>query len=85
MQQGSSTSTYSTHSSSSFSTSSTEESSSTGDVKYDLLKYQLDIAIEQRNHAMKIAKLNARILNAVASQVLLDDKLNKMAHLNLGE
>ena len=34
---------------------------------------------------MKIAKLNARILNAMASQVLLDDKLNKMAHLNLGE
>ena len=85
MQQGSSTSTYSTHSSLSFSTSSTEESSSTGDVKYDLLKYQLDIAIEQRNHAMKIAKLNARILNAMASPVLLDDKLNKMAHLNLGE
>ena len=34
---------------------------------------------------MKIAKLNARMLNAVASQVLLDDELNKMAHLNLGE
>ena len=34
---------------------------------------------------MKIAKLNARILNAMASHALLDDKLNKMAHLNLGE
>ena len=76
VQQGSSTSTYSTHSSS---------SSSTGDAKYNLLKYQLDIAIEQRNHAMKIAKLNARMLNAMASQVLPDDELNKMAHLNLGE
>ena len=76
VQKGSSSSTYSTHSSS---------SSSTGDAKYNLLKYQLDIAIVQRNHAMKIAKLNARMLNAVASQVLPDDELNKMAHLNLGE
>ena len=56
-----------------------------GGVKYDLLKYQLDIAIKQRNHAIKTAKLNARMLNAVASQVLLDDELNKMTHLNLGE
>ena len=86
VQKGSSSSTYSTHSSSSSSTPSTEESPYyIGDVKYDLLKYQLDIAIEQRNHAMKISKLNARMLNAVASQVLLDDELNKMAHLNLGE
>ena len=34
---------------------------------------------------MKIAKLNARMLNTVASQVLPYDELNKMAHLNLGE
>ena len=59
--QDSSFSTYSTHSSSSSSTPSTEESPYyTEDVKYDLLKYQLDIAIEQQNHAMKIAKLNAK-------------------------
>ena len=63
--QDSSFSTYSTHSSSSSSTPSTEESPyCTEDVKYDLLKYQLDIAIEQRNHAIKTAKLNARMLNA---------------------
>ena len=86
VQQGSSSNTYSTHSSSSSNTPSTEESFyCTGDVKYDLLKYQLDIAIEQRNHAIMTAKLNARMLNAVASQVLPDDELNKMAHLNLGE
>ena len=47
VQQGSSSSTYSTHSSSSFGTPSTEESPyCTGDVKYDLLKYQLDITIK---------------------------------------
>ena len=63
------------------STPSTEDSSSTGDVKYDLLKYQLDITIEQQNYAMKITKLNARILNVVASQVRPNDELNKMAHL----
>ena len=34
---------------------------------------------------MKIAKLNARMLKAVAYQVLPDDELNKMVHLNLGE
>ena len=34
---------------------------------------------------MKITKLNARMLNTVASQVLPDDELNKMTHLNLGE
>jgi len=77
VQQGSSSSTPSTP--------LTEKSSSIENVKYDLLKYQLDIAIEQRNHAMKIAKLNARMLNTVASQVLPDDELNKMTHLNLGE
>ena len=86
MQQSFSSGTYSTHSSSSFSTPSTEESPYfTKYVKHDLLKYQLDIAIKQRNHAIKTAKLNARMLNAVASQVLLDDELNKMTHLNLGE
>ena len=86
VQQASSPSTYSTHSNLSSNTPSTEESSyCTGDVKYYLLKYQLYIAIEQRNHAIKTAKLNARMLNAVASQVLPDDELNKMAHLNLGE
>ena len=86
MQQSFSSGTYSTHSSSSSSTPSTEESPYfTKDVKYDLLKYQLDIAIEQRNHAIKIAKLNARMLNVVASQVLLNDELNKMAQINLGE
>uniref|UniRef100_A0A7N2R846 Ribonuclease H1 N-terminal domain-containing protein n=1 Tax=Quercus lobata TaxID=97700 RepID=A0A7N2R846_QUELO len=63
------------------STPSIEDSSSTEDVKYDLLKYQLDITIEQRNYAMKITKLNARILNVVASQVRPNDELNKMAHL----
>jgi len=63
---------------SSSNTPSTKDSSSIGDVKYDLLKYQLDIAIEQRNHAMKIAKLNARMQNVVASQVLPDDELYKM-------
>ena len=83
--QGFSFSTYSTHSSSSSSTSSIEESSYIGEVKYDLLISQLDVATEQRNHAMKIAKLNARMLNTMASQVLPDDELNKMAHLNLGE
>ena len=62
-------------------TLSTEDSSSIEDVKYDLLKYQLDITIEQRNYAMKITKLNARILNVVASQVRPNDKLNKTAHL----
>ena len=86
VQQGSSSSTYSTHSSSSFSTPSTEESPyCTKDVNYDLLKYQLDITIEQQNRAMKIPKLHARMLNAMVSQVLPNDELNKMAHLNLSE
>ena len=47
VQKGSSSNTYSTHSSSSSGTPSTEESPyCTGDVKYDLLKYQLDITIK---------------------------------------
>ena len=86
VQEGFSSSTYPTHSSSSSSTPSIEEIPSyTEDVKYELLKYQLDIAIEQQNHAMKIAKLNAKMLNAVASQVLHKNELNQMAHLNLVE
>ena len=47
VQRGSSSSTYSTYSSSSSGTPSTKESPyCTGDVKYDLLKYQLDITIK---------------------------------------
>ena len=86
MQEGSSSSTYPTHSNSSYSTPSIEEIPyCTEDVKYELLKYQIDITIEQRNHAMKIAKLNAKMLNAVVSQVLHNNELNEMAYLNLVE
>ena len=56
VQQGSSSNTYSTHFSISSSTPLIEERPyHTRDVKYDLLKYQLDIAIEQWNHAVKIS------------------------------
>ena len=86
VQEGFSSSTYPTHSSSSSSTPSIEEIPYCLEyVKYELLKYQLDIAIEQQNHAMKIAKINAKMLNAVVSQVLHNNELNEMAYLNLVE
>ena len=86
VQEGSSSYKYTTHSCSSSSTPSIEEIPyCLEDVKYELLKYQLDIAIEQQNHAMKIAKINAKMLNAVASQVQKNNELNQMTHLNLGE
>ena len=86
VQEGSSSSTYPTQSNSSYSTPSIEEiPCCIEDVKYELLKYQIDITIEQRNHAMKIAKLNAKMLNAVVSQVLHNNELNEMAYLNLVE
>ena len=70
VQEGSSSSTYPTHSCSSSRTPSIEEIPyCPKDVKYELLKYQLDIAIEQQNHAMKIAKMNAKMLNIVESKV----------------
>lgn len=62
IQEGFSSSTYPTHCCSSSSTSSTEEIPyCTEDVKYKILKYQLNIAIKQKNHAMKIAKMNTKI------------------------
>ena len=86
MQERSSSSTCPTHSNSSSSTPSIEEiPCCTEDVKYELLKYQLDMAIEQWNHAMKIAKLSAKMLNAMVSQVLYNNVLNETAHLNLVE
>ena len=84
VQEGSSSNTYPTHSSSSSSMPSIKEIPYyTEDVKYELLKYKLDIAIEQWNHEMKIAKLNAKMQNVVASQVPHKNELNQMAHLNL--
>ena len=35
--------------------------------------------------AMKIVKMNAKMLNTVASYVLQNDELNQMTHLTLGE
>ncbi|KAK9986887.1 hypothetical protein SO802_031838 [Lithocarpus litseifolius] len=68
VQEGSSSSTYPIHSCSSSSTPSTKEiPDCREDVKYELLKYKLDIAMEQWNHAMKIAKMKAKMQYAVAS------------------
>lgn len=40
-----------------------------GDVN-SVLKYQLNVAIEQCDHARNIANLNANMLNEVVAQVL---------------
>lgn len=56
-----------------------------GDVRTSLLQYQLDTMIEQWDHARKIADLNARMLNEVASRVLGEDELNEPTNVNLGD
>ena len=66
-----------TMSSSSRGTSQSEGTSyCDGDVRNRLLRYQLDVAIEERDHARRIATLSTNMLSEVVAHVMGDDEVH---------
>ena len=47
-----------------------------GDIRNTLLRYQLEVAIEERDHARRVATLSANILNKVVAHVVGDDEVD---------
>ena len=47
-----------------------------GDVRNRLLRYQLDIAIMERDHARRIATLSTNMLSEVVAHVMGDDEVH---------
>ncbi|KAK9996784.1 hypothetical protein SO802_021470 [Lithocarpus litseifolius] len=43
-----------------------------GDIRNTFLRYQLEVAIEERDHARRIATLSANMLNEVVAHVVAD-------------
>ena len=47
-----------------------------GDVRNRLLRYQLDVAIEERDHARRIATLSTNMLSEVVAHIMRDDEVH---------
>ena len=47
-----------------------------GDVRNNLLRYQLDVAIEERDHARRIATLSTNMLSEVVAHVMGEDEVH---------
>ena len=45
-----------------------------GDIRNTLLRYRLEVAIEERDHARRIATLSANMLNEVMAHVVGDNE-----------
>ena len=48
-----------------------------GDIRKTLLRYQLEVAIEERDHARRIATLTANMLNEVVAHVVGDNEVDE--------
>ena len=63
------------------STSSTSRSEGTNypseDIRNTLLRYQLEVAIEERDHTRRIATLSANMLNEVVAHVMGDNEVDE--------
>lgn len=46
-----------------------------------MLRYQLDVAIEERDNARRIATLSANVLNEVVAHVMGDDEVDDPTRL----
>ena len=46
-----------------------------GDVRNKLLRYQLNVAIEERDHARRIATLSTNMLSEVLAHVMGDEEV----------
>ena len=47
-----------------------------GVIRNRLLRYQLDVAIEERDHARRIATLSTNMLSEVVAHVMGDDEVH---------
>ena len=47
-----------------------------GVIRNRLLRYQLDVAIEERDHARRIATLSTNMLSEVVAHVMVDDEVH---------
>ena len=47
------------------------------DIRNTLLRYQLEVAIEERDHARRIATLSANMLNEVVAHVVGDNEVDE--------
>ena len=55
-----------------------------GDIRKTLLRYQLEVAIEERDHARRIASLSANMLNEVVAHVVGDDEVDAPTRQHTG-
>ena len=56
-----------------------------GDIRNTLLRYQLEVAIEERDHARRIATLSANMLNEVVAHVVGDNEVNEPTRQRTGK
>ena len=56
-----------------------------GDIRNTLLRYQLEVAIEERDHARRIATLSANMLNEVLAHVVGDDEVDAPTRQRMGK
>ena len=49
-----------------------------GDVRNRLLRYQLNVAIEERDHARRIATLSTNMLSEVVAHVMGDEEVHDL-------
>ena len=48
-----------------------------GDIRNTLLRYQLEVAIEESDHTRRIATLSANMLNEVVAHVVGDNEVDE--------
>ena len=77
------------HNMSTSSPSSTSQSEGTNypseDIRNTLLRYQLEVAIEERDHARRIATLSANMLNEVVAHVVGDNEVDEPTRQRTGK
>ena len=56
-----------------------------GDIRNSFLRYQLEVAIEERDHARRIATLSANMLNEVVAHVVVDDEVDAPTRQRTGK
>ena len=74
---------------STISPSSTSRSKGTNypseDIRNTLLRYQLEVAIEEHDHARRIATLNENMLNEVVAHVVGDNEVDEPTRQCVGK
>ena len=56
-----------------------------GDIRNTLLRYQLEVAIKERDHVRRIATLSANMLNEVVAHFVGDNEVDKPTRQRTGK